>query len=87
MEITGIIEFVGNYISEKGPYPFWILVLLLTAVMLYMTEIMSNVALVTIFLPGGYWHCPRFEHPGTHAGGAGDHRRQLRLYDAYKYTT
>ena len=51
MEITGIIEFVGNYISEKGPYPFWILVLLLTAVMLYMTEIMSNVALVTIFLP------------------------------------
>ncbi len=51
MEITGIIELVGNYISEKGPYPFWILVLLLTAVMLYMTEIMSNVALVTIFLP------------------------------------
>ncbi|GJM28905.1 MAG: di- and tricarboxylate transporter [Cyclobacteriaceae bacterium] len=51
MEITGIIEWVGNFISEKGPYPFWILVLLLTAVMLYMTEIMSNVALVTIFLP------------------------------------
>jgi sodium-dependent dicarboxylate transporter 2/3/5 len=51
MEITGIIEFVGNYISEKGPYPFWLLVLLLSAVMLYMTEIMSNVALVTIFLP------------------------------------
>ena len=51
MEITGIIELVGNYISQKGPYPFWILVLLLTAVMLYMTEIMSNVALVTIFLP------------------------------------
>ena len=51
MEVTGIIEFVGNYISEKGPYPFWVLVLLLTAVMLYMTEIMSNVALVTIFLP------------------------------------
>ena len=51
MEITGIIELVGNYISSEGPYPFWILVLLLTAVMLYMTEIMSNVALVTIFLP------------------------------------
>ena len=51
MEITGIIELVGNFISAKGPYPFWILVLLLTAVMLYMTEIMSNVALVTIFLP------------------------------------
>ena len=51
MEITGIIELVGNYISAKGPYPFWVLVLLLTAVTLYMTEIMSNVALVTIFLP------------------------------------
>lgn len=51
MELTGIIELVGNYISDKGPYPFWVLVLLLTAVMLYMTEIMSNVALVTIFLP------------------------------------
>jgi len=51
MELTGIIEFVGNYISEKGPYPFWILVLLLTSVMIYMTELMSNVALVTIFLP------------------------------------
>lgn len=51
MEITGIIELVGNYISQKGPYPFWILVFLLTAVMLYMTELMSNVALVTIFLP------------------------------------
>jgi len=51
MEITGIIEWVGNYISEGGPYPFWLLVLLLSAVMLYMTEIMSNVALVTIFLP------------------------------------
>lgn len=51
MEVTGIIEFVGDYISQKGPYPFWLLVLLLTSVMLYLTEIMSNVALVTIFLP------------------------------------
>ena len=51
MEITGIIELVGGKISEGGPYPYWLLVLLLTAVMLYMTEIMSNVALVTIFLP------------------------------------
>jgi len=51
MEITGIIELVGGEISEGGPYPYWLLVLLLTAVMLYMTEIMSNVALVTIFLP------------------------------------
>ena len=51
MEITGIIEFVGARISEGGPYPHWLLVALLTSVMLYMTEIMSNVALVTIFLP------------------------------------
>ncbi len=51
MEVTGIIELVGSYISEGGPYPYWLLILILTAVMLYMTELMSNVALVTIFLP------------------------------------
>ncbi len=51
METTGLIELVGSYISEGGPYPNWLLVMLLTSVMLFMTEIMSNVALVTIFLP------------------------------------
>ncbi|MDH3709931.1 MAG: SLC13 family permease [Cyclobacteriaceae bacterium] len=51
MQSTGIIELVGNYISEGGPYPQWMLVLILTSVMLFMTELMSNVALVTVFLP------------------------------------
>lgn len=51
METTGLIQLIGSYISQGGPYPQWLLVLLLTAVMLYMTELMSNVALVTIFLP------------------------------------
>ncbi len=51
MQSTGIIELIGASISEGGPYQQWLLVLILTAVMLFMTELMSNVALVTVFLP------------------------------------
>ena len=51
MQSTGIIELVGETISQGGPYPQWMLVLILTSVMLFMTELMSNVALVTVFLP------------------------------------
>jgi len=51
MQSTGIIELVGATISENGPYPQWLLVVILTSVMLFMTELMSNVALVAVFLP------------------------------------
>lgn len=47
---TGIIDLIGQSFSGQQRATFWI-ILGLTAVSLYLTEIMSNVALVTIFLP------------------------------------
>lgn len=49
-EGAGIIELIGNYVREEGfqassAIPF------ITTVMLFMTELMSNVALVNIFAP------------------------------------
>jgi len=51
MESTGIVQWVGSAIAESGSISLWLLILLLTAFMLFMTEIMSNVALVVIFVP------------------------------------
>ncbi|MGB3849485.1 MAG: DASS family sodium-coupled anion symporter [Tunicatimonas sp.] len=61
METTGLVQWVGDRIAnhriadhriadQSGISLVW-LVLLLTAFMLFMTEIMSNVALVVIFVP------------------------------------
>ncbi|MBC9797924.1 SLC13 family permease [Sinomicrobium weinanense] len=51
LESTGIVEFVGNAIAGDGTMPLWLLIFLLTAFTLYVTELMSNVALVVIFMP------------------------------------
>ncbi|MDN3686717.1 SLC13 family permease [Cyclobacterium jeungdonense] len=51
MEAAGIIQGIGGYISENQWFSVAALVLALTAVSLFLTEVMSNVALVTIFLP------------------------------------
>ncbi|RNL90765.1 DASS family sodium-coupled anion symporter [Sinomicrobium pectinilyticum] len=51
LESTGIVEFVGNVIAGDGSMPLWLLILLLTTFTLYVTELMSNVALVVIFMP------------------------------------
>ncbi|SFW11892.1 solute carrier family 13 (sodium-dependent dicarboxylate transporter), member 2/3/5 [Sinomicrobium oceani] len=51
LESTGIVEFVGNLIAGDGSMPLWLLILLLTAFTLYVTELMSNVALIVIFMP------------------------------------
>lgn len=51
METTGIIQMIGDRISENQEISIVLLVLILTTVMLFMTEIMSNVALATIFIP------------------------------------
>lgn len=51
LESTGIVEFVGNVIAGDGTMPLWLLIFLLTAFTLYVTELMSNVALVVIFMP------------------------------------
>ncbi|MDF9800337.1 sodium-dependent dicarboxylate transporter 2/3/5 [Catalinimonas alkaloidigena] len=51
MESTGIVQLVGDKIAGSGEINLWVLLLLLTAFMLFMTEIMSNVALTVIFIP------------------------------------
>ena len=51
METTGIIQLIGQSISETDFLTGWLLILALTTVMLFMTELMSNVALTTIFIP------------------------------------
>jgi sodium-dependent dicarboxylate transporter 2/3/5 len=48
---TGIISMIGQAISSAGITNTLVVMLLLTAVMLFMTEIMSNVALTTVFVP------------------------------------
>lgn len=51
MENVGIIEWIGTYVSSFERLPTWLLVLILTTLVLFMTELMSNVALTTIMIP------------------------------------
>ncbi|MFC2187037.1 SLC13 family permease [Fulvivirgaceae bacterium LMO-SS25] len=51
MEVTGIIQSVGEAVSGNSQWQLWLLLLALTSIMLFMTELMSNVALCVIFLP------------------------------------
>ena len=51
MEISGIIQNIGDSISAFSDVNIWVIAILLTATVLFMTELMSNVALVTIFIP------------------------------------
>lgn len=50
MEKTNIVQVVGEVISQQGMNPT-ILIIVLCAFMLFMTELMSNVALTVIFIP------------------------------------
>lgn len=50
MKESGLMESVGSLFSQFD-YPSWILLALLTLVMLMLTEVMSNVALASIFIP------------------------------------
>ena len=51
MENTEIVQIVGETIAAQGNLSRLLLVLGLSAFMLFMTEIMSNVALAVIFVP------------------------------------
>lgn len=51
METTEIVQIVGETIAQQGNVSKLLLVLGLSAFMLFMTEIMSNVALAVIFVP------------------------------------
>ncbi|MFT2011365.1 SLC13 family permease [Pontibacter sp. 13R65] len=51
LEITGVVEYVGTKMAGEGAMPLWLLILLLTTFTVYITEVMSNVALTVIFVP------------------------------------
>lgn len=48
---AGIIDLIGDFVSGKNSFSILLVASILIAVMLFMTELMSNVALVAIFAP------------------------------------
>lgn len=65
MSKSGIIDAIGAAISSYAGITETMLILLLVFVMLFMTELMSNVALVTIFIPVVAGIATGFELPLT----------------------
>jgi len=51
METAGFVDMIGEAISQHQNIPLWLLLLILTALALFLTEVMSNVALTTIAIP------------------------------------
>ncbi len=51
MEEAGFVDQIGIVISQYDAMPVWLLLLILTALALFLTELMSNVALTTIAIP------------------------------------
>jgi len=51
MKETGIIALLGEYISQRQSLDTLVIVSLLLVLVLFMTEVMSNVALITVLLP------------------------------------
>ncbi|MGK0407490.1 MAG: sodium-dependent dicarboxylate transporter 2/3/5 [Roseivirga sp.] len=51
LETAGIIQIIGDYIANNMSLSPLLLVIILTAFALFATELMSNVALVTVLLP------------------------------------
>jgi sodium-dependent dicarboxylate transporter 2/3/5 len=51
LEIAGMIDLLGNWVAHSFDGSVFMLCLVLTVVSLFATEVMSNVALVTVLLP------------------------------------
>ncbi|MBK6265769.1 DASS family sodium-coupled anion symporter [Marivirga sp. S37H4] len=51
MEEAGFVDQIGMAISQYQDIPLWLLLLILIALALFLTELMSNVALTTIAIP------------------------------------
>jgi len=51
MEKSGLVEIVGNYFSSQRNPNLGLLIFSLTGISMGLTELMSNVALTTIFIP------------------------------------
>ncbi|WP_345374337.1 DASS family sodium-coupled anion symporter [Algivirga pacifica] len=48
---TGVIQVIGDWVQLHAGFNTMILIFVLIAVMVFMTEVMSNVALTSIFIP------------------------------------
>ena len=48
---AGCIDLIGDFIASKNTWSVWEITATLIFIMLFMTELMSNVALVTILIP------------------------------------
>lgn len=51
MNENGIIELIGNTVADSSNWGLWIMLALLITIALFMTEVMSNVALVAVAAP------------------------------------
>ena len=51
MEDAGLVQLIGEQISKQGDLSIGTLVITLSALSMFLTELMSNVALTTIFIP------------------------------------
>src|SRR5690606_6481972 len=51
LEDVSLIQMIGGAIASGGSIQLWILVLVLAGISMFLTELMSNVALTTIFVP------------------------------------
>ena len=51
MEISGIVNLLADAVSNNSGVAIWVVIALLTTIMLFMTEVMSNVALTSILIP------------------------------------
>lgn len=51
MESVGIVNLIGDAVASYQGVSQWTILILTTSIVLFMTELMSNVALITIFIP------------------------------------
>mgnify|MGYP001627149197 CR=1 FL=1 len=51
MESSGIIESIGKWVKALNQLPIWALILLIATVTIFLSEVMSNVALATVLIP------------------------------------
>lgn len=51
LEKNGIIELLTEVFSRFSDQPYWVLLMVLVAIAIFATELMSNLALVSVFVP------------------------------------
>lgn len=51
MNDYGVADWIGGKITELGEMPIWLLILVTVGLIIFLSELMSNVATITAFLP------------------------------------